>query len=66
VIGLFRGADNVQGQLPALTESFGSPASVGRLLFSEYLVPFELVSILLLVAMVGTIILTFKKREESR
>lgn len=66
VIGLSRSAAEVQGQLPVVPESFGSPASVGRLLFSEYLVPFELVSILLLVAMVGTIVLTFKKREERR
>lgn len=66
VIGLSRSAAEVQGPLPVVPESFGSPASVGRLLFSEYLVPFELVSILLLVAMVGTIVLTFKKREERR
>jgi NADH-quinone oxidoreductase subunit J len=66
VVGLLRSTAGVQGQLPELTEGFGSPASVGRLLFSEYIIPFELISILLLVAMVGTIFLTFKKREESR
>ncbi|MGD8632641.1 MAG: NADH-quinone oxidoreductase subunit J [Anaerolineales bacterium] len=66
LIGVFRSAGGAQGQLPALPESFGSPASVGRLLFSEYLIPFEVVSILLLVAMVGTVVLTFNKRKESR
>lgn len=62
---LFNSASTGQEQLAVLPESFGSPASVGRLLFSEYLVPFEVVSILLLVAMVGAIVLTFNKREES-
>ncbi len=41
-----------------LAEGFGSPQSVGELLFSRYLVPFEVTSILLLVAMVGAILLT--------
>ncbi|RMF82030.1 MAG: DUF4397 domain-containing protein [Chloroflexi bacterium] len=38
--------------------SFGGPESIGALLFSAYLLPFELVSLLLLVAMVGAILLT--------
>ena len=41
-------------------ESFGSLRSVGRLLFSEYLVPFELLSILLLIALPGALILAKK------
>jgi len=45
-------------ELTALPEGFGSPASIGELLFSQYLLPFEVTSILLLVAMVGAIILT--------
>lgn len=38
--------------------SFGSPTHVGQLLFSRYVLPFELVSLLLLVAMIGAIVLT--------
>jgi NADH-quinone oxidoreductase subunit J len=38
--------------------TFGSPTSVGTLLFSEYLLPFEITSVLLLAAMVGAIVLT--------
>ncbi|MCB9136289.1 MAG: NADH-quinone oxidoreductase subunit J [Anaerolineales bacterium] len=37
---------------------FGSPASIGMILFNQYLLPFEVTSILLLVAMVGAIVLT--------
>ena len=49
------------GRLPmigSVPENFGNPASIGSLLFSQYLLPFEITSILLLVAMVGAIVLT--------
>ncbi len=35
-----------------------SPAAVGTLLFSRYLLPFEITSVLLLVALVGAVVLT--------
>jgi NADH-quinone oxidoreductase subunit J len=38
----------------------GSTVPLGRLLFSDYLLPFEIISILLLVAMVGVILLSKK------
>jgi NADH-quinone oxidoreductase subunit J len=37
--------------------AFGTIQDVGRLMFSEYLVPFELASFLLLVAIVGVVVL---------
>jgi NADH-quinone oxidoreductase subunit J len=49
-----------------LSTEFGSPASIGRVLFSEYLVPFEVTSILLLVAMIGAIVITRKQRREGK
>ncbi len=39
----------------------GATAPLGRVLFTEYLLPFELLSILLLVAMVGVILLSRKE-----
>ncbi len=39
---------------------------LGLVLFNEYLLPFEVVSILLLVAMVGAIILTKKEKVEQK
>ena len=47
----------------APTESTGSPQAIGNLLFDQYLLPFEVTSILLLVAMVGAIVLTNKKKK---
>ncbi len=38
--------------------NFGSPESIGLELFQQYLLPFEITSILLLVAMIGAIVLT--------
>ncbi len=46
-----------------LPEGFGSPSSIGTVLFQEYLLPFEITSILLLVAMVGAIILTRQEKK---
>ena len=42
----------------------GTTAAVGRLLFSKYLVPFEIASVLLLAAMIGVIVLS-KKESKS-
>lgn len=44
---------------------FGSPESIGLSLFNEYLLPFEIVSVLLLVAMIGAIVLTIRKKRTS-
>ncbi|TLN02202.1 NADH-quinone oxidoreductase subunit J [bacterium] len=44
----------------ALPDNFGAPSAVGALLFNTYLLPFEVVSILLLAAMVGAIVLSMK------
>lgn len=50
-----------EGILPSFTSfasDYASPADIGALLFSEYLLPFEITSVLLLVAMIGAIVLT--------
>jgi NADH-quinone oxidoreductase subunit J len=39
----------------------GSTVQLGRLLFTDYLLPFEIVSVLLLVAMVGVVLLSKKE-----
>jgi NADH-quinone oxidoreductase subunit J len=42
----------------------GSPSAVGEVLFNQYLLPFEVTSVLLLVAMIGAIVLT--KNDKSK
>ncbi len=46
-------------------ESFGGPQAIGAALFGKYLLPFEVTSVLLLIAMVGAIILTQKDKGGS-
>lgn len=46
-----------------VSPGFGSPGAVGLNLFNQYLLPFEVTSVLLLVAMIGAIVLT--KSEEQ-
>ena len=46
-----------------LPAGFGDPGSIGTILFSSYLLPFEATSILLLVAMVGAIVLTRSEKK---
>jgi len=49
------GAAEHPGKAPPRTETFGSTRAVGKVLFNEYLFPFEAVSLVLLVAVVGGI-----------
>ncbi len=46
------------GLIASPVEAFGSPQGIGDALFNQYLLPFEVTSVLLLIAMVGAIILT--------
>ena len=56
-----------RGVVPVVTaelpSSFGSPAQVGTELFTNYLLPFEVTSVLLLVAMIGAIVLTKNEKK---
>ncbi len=60
-VGLWGGLGYAVLQLPAavapVPEGFGSTEAVGRQLFAKYLLPFELASILLLVAIVAAVVL---------
>jgi NADH-quinone oxidoreductase subunit J len=59
------------GVSKAVTQSFmgsdfGGPEAIGVMLFNQYLLPFEVTSILLLVAMVGAIVLTKGEGKRSK
>ena len=62
---LFRSLDRVNIGGPSVsngTESFGAPIFVAKLLFRDFLLPFEVTSILILVAILGAVVLA--RREE--
>ena len=60
-----QGASMPSGEL-ANFASYGSPAAIGKLLFQEYLFPFEATSLLLLAAMVGVVVLTVVDERRRR
>jgi NADH-quinone oxidoreductase subunit J len=49
----------------AVEGSPGSPTDLGRLLFTKYLYPFEITSVLIIAALVGAMVLV-KKRDEGK
>ncbi len=61
VVIFFR--DTVFGEFMQLTD-FGTPANIGRVLFNDYLLPFEITAILLLAAMVGAIVIAHRVRRK--
>jgi len=61
-----RGAAPGEIQAPAVAaNTVGSLQDLGLVLFNQYLLPFEVTSILLLVAMVGAIVLTKNEKGEQ-
>jgi NADH-quinone oxidoreductase subunit J len=50
------------GTVPPPVQAFGNPQAIGLALFNQYLLPFEITSVLLLVAMVGAIFLTRREK----
>jgi NADH-quinone oxidoreductase subunit J len=60
---IWRGA--LTGVIPPPSAELNTMASIqemSHMLFSQYLLPFEVTSILLLVAMIGAIVLTIKQK----
>ncbi len=47
--------------VPEMDSTFGTTQAVGKLLFSDYLLPFELTSVLILAAIVGAVVLAKRK-----
>ncbi|RRR74843.1 MAG: NADH-quinone oxidoreductase subunit J [Candidatus Viridilinea halotolerans] len=46
----------------AALEAFGDPAALGALLFTHYLLPFQVTGIILLVAVIGVVVLNQRRR----
>jgi NADH-quinone oxidoreductase subunit J len=60
------GAAEHPGKAPPREDAFGSTRAVGKVLFNEYLFPFEAVSLVLLVAVVGGIAIARPLHREDR
>jgi len=56
-------SENIQASYPSM-DNVGNVQMIGIVLFTKYLVPFELAAIMLLVAMIAGIVLASKKMDE--
>jgi len=54
----------VSSDLPVPSETFGTVASIGDILFRDFLYPFEAISLLLLVAVVGGVVVSRSHKKE--
>ena len=51
---------------PAAQAGYSNTRELGRLLYTDYVYPFELASLLLLIAMIVAVTLTLRKRKDAR
>ena len=58
--------DLFESDIPQTPGDYSNVKAVGRLLFTEYVYPFELASIILLVGMIAAIVLTYRGPKKSR
>ncbi len=56
----------VSEKIAAKSADYSNTAELGRVLYSDYLLPFELASVVLLVAIIAAIVLTLRDRKESK
>jgi NADH-quinone oxidoreductase subunit J len=65
LILVFINSKPIIGEYISTGEDYQSIKVLGHVLLNEYMVPFEFVSILLLVAMIGTVLLSKKEKTEK-
>ena len=65
LITIFINSKPIAGEYIATGEDYQSINVLGKILLNEYMVPFELASILLVVAMIGTVLLSKKEKQEK-
>jgi NADH-quinone oxidoreductase subunit J len=65
LIAIFINSKPIAGDYITTGEDYQSIKVLGKILLNEYMVPFEFASILLLVAMIGTVLLSKKEKLEK-
>ena len=61
MIAIFINSKTIMGEYDMTGEDYQSIKKLGKVLLNEYMVPFEFASVLLLVAMIGTVLLSKKE-----
>lgn len=65
MIAVFVNSKTIMGEYDLTGEDYQSIKKLGKVLLNEYMVPFEFASILLLVAMIGTVLLSKKETKQN-
>lgn len=63
---IFRGFWMIDSHIPKSAAKIGLTAEIGKALFTEYLFNVELAAIILLVALIAAVTLTFRKRTDAK
>lgn len=59
-------ANNSMASAPALPENYSNTKALGNLIYTDYVYPFEIAAVLLLVAIIAAIALTLRSRKDTR
>ena len=62
--GKYFGAEALPGQ--SMPAGYSNTKELGRLLFTEYVYPFELASVILLVGIIAAVLLTLRQRKDTK
>jgi NADH-quinone oxidoreductase subunit J len=62
--GSYYGADALPGQ--SMPEGYSNTKELGRLLYTDYVYPFELASVVLLVGIIAAVMLTLRQRKDTK
>ncbi len=63
---LWRGFLRMDAQIPANSDYLGTTKALGMVLYTQYLLAFEVAAAILLLAMVAAVALTLRKRKDSK
>ena len=64
ILGAFSGVADADA--PSAPEGYSNTKALGKLIYTDYVYPFELAAVILLVAIVAAIALTLRRRKDSR
>lgn len=63
---LLRGFFAIEPQAPAASDKMGLTGEIGKVLYTQYVYAFEIVAVILIVAMVAAVALTLRRRRDVR
>jgi NADH-quinone oxidoreductase subunit J len=63
---LMRGFWAIDAQVPASSANIGNTKELGKVIYTQYVYPFEIAAVILLVAIIAAVALTLRKRKDTK